>query len=209
MNFRLEKKNSRRFYCDACGHWVVGNRDDIKNHNGTAMHRKNYERKLKEQHMDARRNKMKLHIASKDEMTIELEKTVGERKKEEKKKKFEERMKRAQEVMKKKKESDSMLMAKSISMRGVGGEGGESIWRIEIDEETGKACFFNTLSGDRKFEKPFGLVLNEEDQEFWDQCKENVSEGLLGYRLERCAHCCRSEYQSRRMGRSQARGLVL
>ena len=177
MNFRIDKKNSRKFYCESCGHWIIGNKDDIKNHNGTAMHRKSYERKLKEQHLDSRRAKVRAHVATQEDLSIPLEKTQAERKREEKKKKFEENLKRAQEAMKKKRESDSMLMAKSISLRGVGGDSGQApMWSITIDDDTGKACFLNSLSGEKKFEKPFGLVLDQEDQEFWERCQENVGE---------------------------------
>ena len=48
MNFRLTKKNSRKFFCDDCGHWIEGSKDDLRNHNLTPMHRRNHDRKLKE-----------------------------------------------------------------------------------------------------------------------------------------------------------------
>lgn len=46
----------------------------------------------------------------------------------------------------------------------------------------------NTLTGERKDEKPFGLVLDKEDKQLWENCQKNVKKFLLlilflGYRL--------------------------
>lgn len=166
----------RKVWCDACGHWLEGRRDDIKNHYLTPLHKRKAERKLKEKHTDARRQKVKAGVATGDDLTIPMEKTPAEKKKEEKKKKMQDAIKRMAEKQNKKRESDAALMAKSVSLKTIGGDGEQSkIWDIIIDDDTGKACFRNNLSGEKKFEKPFGLKLTEEEQEFWVRCQENVS----------------------------------
>ena len=179
----MQRRGDRRkFWCDACSHWIEGTREDIKNHNGTALHRKATERKLKEKHADSRRQKVVAGAASGEEHLIPLEKTHGEKKKEEKKKKMMEAMKRVAEREAKKRDSDAALMAKSISLKAIGGPADQGkIWEVVVDEESGKACFMNVLSGEKKFEKPFGLKLSEEDQEFWDRCQTNVAHYYLGY----------------------------
>ena len=42
------------------------------------------------------------------------------------------------------------------------------VWQIMTDPESGKMCFFNNISKQKKFEKPFGLKLSETEQEMWD-----------------------------------------
>lgn len=37
------------------------------------------------------------------------------------------------------------------------------------DPNTGKLCFFNKISKQKKFSKPFGLKLSEEDRKQWDE----------------------------------------
>jgi hypothetical protein len=37
------------------------------------------------------------------------------------------------------------------------------------DTDTGKMCFFNKISKQKKFEKPFGLQLSTEDQRVWNE----------------------------------------
>jgi hypothetical protein len=42
------------------------------------------------------------------------------------------------------------------------------MWRIELCDETGKACFVNNVTGTKLYEKPIGFVLSESEQEKWD-----------------------------------------
>ena len=37
------------------------------------------------------------------------------------------------------------------------------------DIETGKMCFYNKISKVKKFEKPFGLKISNEDQRIWEE----------------------------------------
>ena len=173
--FRPGAGEKRKVWCDACGHWLEGRREDIKHHYQTPLHKRKAERKLKDQHTDARRGKVRAGVASGEDLEIPMEKTAAEKKKEEKKKKMKEAIKRMAEKQTKKRESDAALMAKSVSLKTIGGDGDQSkVWDIVIDDESGKACYMNKLSGEKKFEKPFGLKLTEDEQEFWDRCRDNV-----------------------------------
>lgn len=53
--FKGGNKGQRRFYCEQCKVWVIGESKDIKNHNATSIHRKNHQRQLDEKHQEARK----------------------------------------------------------------------------------------------------------------------------------------------------------
>ncbi|KAL4461195.1 hypothetical protein ABPG72_011760 [Tetrahymena utriculariae] len=45
----------------------------------------------------------------------------------------------------------------------------DRVWYLSKDEKTGKLFFYNQLSGQRKYEKPLGLKLLDEEQRLWDE----------------------------------------
>ncbi|EAS03168.2 hypothetical protein TTHERM_00446500 (macronuclear) [Tetrahymena thermophila SB210] len=45
----------------------------------------------------------------------------------------------------------------------------DRVWYLSKDEKTGKLFFYNQLSGQRKYEKPIGLKLLDEEQRLWDE----------------------------------------
>jgi hypothetical protein len=45
----------------------------------------------------------------------------------------------------------------------------KKVWELTIDDETGKLCFLNEVSGEKLFQIPVGLKLSKEDQELWQK----------------------------------------
>lgn len=50
----------------------------------------------------------------------------------------------------------------------------KKVWDLVIDEDSGKVVFFNLLTGEKKDEKPFGLMLSKEDDELWQRSRDSV-----------------------------------
>ena len=89
QQFGKRNKGARRFYCDYCKVWVIGERADIKNHNGTAIHRRNYQRDLDEKHDAARKKKIESGYYD-DKQELLEEYSRGQDKKLQRKEKYEE-----------------------------------------------------------------------------------------------------------------------
>ena len=69
-----------------------------------------------------------------------------------------------------------------------------------IDDETGKVVFFNLLTGEKKGEKPFGLLLSKEDDDLWQRSRDSVtiSVAMLNFvenRLSRNPHDAGSQHK--------------
>lgn len=163
---------SKKHFCDDCGHWIHGTRDIIRNHMNTPQHKQKHERRIREMVAQGRRDR---GVAVGDLSELGLKMTAAEQKKNEKKAKQEEFLKKIQEQVEKKRESDAALLSKhkpvSYRDRMQSTQGKQKVWEIEIDDETGKACFVNKMTGERKFEVPFGLELSPSDEEVWEEAQ--------------------------------------
>jgi hypothetical protein len=50
------------------------------------------------------------------------------------------------------------------------------MWRIDICEETGDACFINNVTKAKYYEPPKGYIMSEHQKEEWEYLKEICKE---------------------------------
>jgi hypothetical protein len=50
---------------------------------------------------------------------------------------------------------------------------------LEEEEDTHKLRFRNTLTGQLSYKKPFGLNIEDYEQQAWDQYQQKVDAGLI------------------------------
>lgn len=204
MNFNIGRKSKQfiKFYCEHCHHWVQGDKKDISAHNNSQKHKRAHQRDLEKKQLEKKRENARLgiklddendqskKIKSQSEINLNLYKDPKLEKKEEKKRKFLETQQRNEEKYGNKgnNEDDATLAAQGISQKsqrfnrlnGLAKLGrnpvGNNIWSIVVDDETGKLCFMNALSLEKKFEKPMGLSITVEQNELWEKHKDEKFE---------------------------------
>eukprot|EP01017_Pseudomicrothorax_dubius_P009864 TRINITY_DN1343_c0_g5_i1.p1 TRINITY_DN1343_c0_g5~~TRINITY_DN1343_c0_g5_i1.p1 ORF type:complete len:239 (-),score=83.95 TRINITY_DN1343_c0_g5_i1:20-736(-) len=53
-----------------------------------------------------------------------------------------------------------------------------NVWRLDFDPVSGKVCFINNISGEKRFEKPIGLKLTEWEQKIWEDAEKDKTEAF-------------------------------
>ena len=186
QQFGKRNRAQHRYHCEYCKVFVVGDRSDIKNHNATAIHKKNYQADLDAKHQAARKKKIESGYYD-DKQELLQEYAQGQDKKYQRKSKYEQNKQRNYEQRQannqKNSQDDNQLLNQAVSKDTMFGKGkkkgskgrGKKVWDLVIDDVSGKIVFLNVLTGEKRDEKPYGLALSPEDEDLWQRSRENVS----------------------------------
>ncbi|CAD8053671.1 unnamed protein product [Paramecium sonneborni] len=155
--------NERKKWCEVCKMLIPYTRAAIQDHENTAKHKKNKEQHLKELNKKARIENKQQHKAYD---------SIAETSKSFKNKKQKKEEHNYHQVVENEYTGENQQEQQKVADQlGFYAEG--RVWILEREDDTGKLRFRNTITGIINYEKPIGLMLEDYEEEAWDEYQKN------------------------------------
>ncbi|CAD8140142.1 unnamed protein product [Paramecium pentaurelia] len=160
--------NERKKWCEVCKMLIPYTRAAIQDHENTAKHKKNKEYHLRDLNKKARIEHKQQNKAY--DSIPEISK--GYKNKNQKK----EEHNYHQAVENEYTGENQQQQSKVADQLGFFAEG--KVWILEKEDDTGKLRFRNTITGKINYEKPMGLMLEDYEEEAWEEYQQNPVENV-------------------------------
>ncbi|CAK74952.1 unnamed protein product (macronuclear) [Paramecium tetraurelia] len=160
--------NERKKWCEVCKMLIPYTRSAIQDHENTAKHKKNKEYHLREQNKKAR-----IEHKSQNKAYDSIPQTSKGFKNQNQKK---EEHNYHQAVENEYTGENQQQQTKVADQLGFFAEG--KVWILEKEDDTGRLRFRNTITGTINYEKPMGLMLEDYEEEAWEEYQQNPVENV-------------------------------
>ncbi|CAD8043294.1 unnamed protein product [Paramecium primaurelia] len=160
--------NERKKWCEVCKMLIPYTRAAIQDHENTAKHKKN-----KEYHLRDLNKKARIEHKQQNKAYDSIPETSkGYKNKKQKK----EEHNYHQNVENEYTGENQQQQSKVADQLGFFAEG--KVWILEKEDDTGKLRFRNTITGNINYEKPMGLMLEDYEEEAWEEYQQNPVENV-------------------------------